>query len=105
MKTRTVTQILIYKLVLNPITDRVEYGRISAWSTDKDRLIEWYKSQEVPGYRDDRFLKVFKKGGPLEWYNPIYNFDNIDAFNHGIHEEWINEDIMPKIRLQLLEIT
>ena len=90
METRTVQQVKIYCLIMNPVTDRAESGRISVMSFDKDRLIKFYEGEIVESYNDDRFRKVFKKGGPLEWYNPLWTLEGIDSFGHGLREEWID---------------
>jgi hypothetical protein len=32
-------------------------------------------AERVPNYRDDRWGKSFRQGGPLEWYNPPFEQD------------------------------
>jgi hypothetical protein len=95
METRTVTQVKIYKLVLNRMTSaKIEYGDIVLLSDDKERLISYYESQKCEPYRDANWSKSFKQGSPLEWYNPVYNIPTIDeCFGHGIYEQWIDIDI------------
>ena len=90
METRLVEQVKIYCLIMNPVTDRAESGQISMMSFDKDRLLKAYESELVEGYKDDYYHKVFKKGGPLEWFNPLWSVDGIDSFGHGLREEWID---------------
>ncbi|KKN98528.1 hypothetical protein LCGC14_0146390 [marine sediment metagenome] len=41
-----------------------------AISDNPDKLRQWVNSEKVDKYTDGRFRKVFKQGGPLEWYNP-----------------------------------
>lgn len=61
----------LFGLVLNPMTDRTEAQTLVAVSTDRDELVKFWKEQEVDRYTtDDQWNKVYKKGGPLEWYNP-----------------------------------
>ena len=90
METRMVQQVKLYCLIMNPVTDRAESGRIAVTSFDKNRLIEFYQSEMVDSYKDDYYRKVFRKDGPLEWYNPLYNLDGVDGFGHGLREEWID---------------
>lgn len=90
METRTIQQVKVYCLIMNPMTDRAESGRISVMSFDKDRLVKFYEDEISEPYDDDRFRKVFKKGGPLEWYNPLWTLEGVDSFGHGLREEWID---------------
>ena len=96
METRSITQVRIYKLILNPMqAPKIEFGEIVAVSTDYEKLVEWYKSQMAPeGWYDGRWFKTFVQGSPLEWYNPATNleFNAYDPFNHGIRDEWVHED-------------
>lgn len=90
METRTIQQVKVYCLIMNPMTDRAESGRISVMSFEKDRLVKFYDGEITEPYSDDRFRKVFKKGGPLEWYNPLWTLEGVDSFGHGLREEWID---------------
>ena len=40
METRTVTEGKIFYLVMNPVTDRAETGRITVMSDSRERLIK-----------------------------------------------------------------
>lgn len=94
METRTITQVRVYKLILNPMTANAEAGEIVAISTDYQKLVDWYESQKAPEmWRDGRWNKTFAEGSPLEWYNP----DNIElnapsCFGQGIRDEWVKEE-------------
>lgn len=90
METRLVEQVKIYYLIMNPVTDRAESGRITMMSFDKNHLIQAYQNELTEPYDDDRFRKVFRKNGPLEWLNPVSTFDGLDWFGHGIKEEWVD---------------
>jgi hypothetical protein len=92
MEKRTIEQTKIYYLVMNPVTDRAESGRIAMMSYDRDKLIAAYQSEYVESYQDDRFRKVFRQGGPLEWYNPIWGMDQVDGFGHGLHTDWVDHE-------------
>ena len=94
-ETRTIVQTKVYLLVLNPMTDRAESGRIAAVSFDKQRLIDFYEAEKAEErYKDGRFQKTFKKLSPLEWYNPLKNIHSEDPehFGQGLFEEWIQEE-------------
>lgn len=80
MLTRTVTEAAIYVLRLNPMRCRAETLDVVAVSTDRDKLVNWYREQAAPEpwidssmrLTDGRdYCKFFRQGSPLEWYNPI----------------------------------
>lgn len=87
METRQVTQVKAYMLHLNPMPANFEKTNIVAISTDKQKLQEWYDGQKTEPYQDDNWHKVFAKGSPLEWYNPIEYSDYC-----GIQEVWTSLD-------------
>jgi hypothetical protein len=74
---------------MNPVTDRAESGRIAMMSTSRQDLITAYENQQVVPYDDGNFRKVFKQGGPLEWFNPVWTFEGVDTFGHGLSEDWV----------------
>lgn len=103
METRQVTEIKVYKLVLNPMRSNMEAGEIVALSYDKQTLIDWYESQLAPEpYNDEgsgsfavhgdthQWHKSFKKDGPLEWYNPTDLHNQDDYYGHGVSHEWVD---------------
>jgi len=104
METRTITEVKTFKLILNPIHERCEHGQIVVISTDRDKIIEFYNNELVPGgYTDeginawDNSVKIwhkqFRRNGPLEWFNPVSDILNgLDMHHHGISYEWIEED-------------
>lgn len=96
---RVVTEVLIFKLVLNPITDRTESARLVAWSDEKQKLVDWYNSLKVEPYRDNNWYKTFLSGSPLEWYNGLIDLESISYLGHGIHEEWVEESILENINI------
>ena len=104
METRQVTQVKLFKLILNRMTERTESGEIVAVAYDKDKLIEWYNSmkstERIIELDDDRrWSKAFKIGSPLEWFNPCYDDFIPQIFYHGIHEEWVNEEVVNTITI------
>lgn len=105
METRTIQQILIYKLIMNPMTGRTEDSEIVAWSTERDSLINWYSNQlESKQYLDSNWRKTFKKESTLEWYNLLYNLEEINSYGQGIQEEWVNEEHITSIESRFLRI-
>lgn len=61
----------LFGLLLNPMTGRTEEMRLAAVSDHRHEIDDLLSAETVPPYKDDeRWHKVFRKGGPLEWYNP-----------------------------------
>lgn len=60
----------------------------------KEELLAYLARERVEPYTDTdnngyRWGKRFRKGGPLEWYNPPYDFDDHLHFQNAGHEdEW-----------------
>jgi hypothetical protein len=90
METRLVQQVKVYYFIMNPVTDRAESGRIAMMSTSRQDLITAYENQQVVTYDDNNYRKFFKQGGPLEWYNPVWTFEGVDTFGHGLSEDWVD---------------
>lgn len=101
METRTITQVRMYKLILNPMTDCCESAHIVAISDDYTRLVNWYMGQlaTVP-WRDDRWYKVFKSGSTIEWYNQCdrLGLNDVDYWGHGISDEWVSLETYENVR-------
>ena len=87
METRQVTEVKIYKLLLNPMPANYEKVNMVAISYDKQKLIDWYESLKVEPYKDERWSKVFKRGSKLEWSNPI----EYSQYG-GVQEEWTTQE-------------
>lgn len=92
METRTTQEVRIYVLVLNTFV-AAEAGEIVAVSDDYNKLVSWYKDQfnREGKYREDGWLKTFRKGSLIEYNNPCSSIElnNTSLFGHGIHDEWI----------------
>ena len=102
VRTRTITvdEYKCFILRMNPMRGRAEDIKIIIASLERERVVNFYNEQLVEPYTEegspsfpvhgDKYLwrKTFKKGGPLEWFNPI-DLNKVDhAFGHGISEEW-----------------
>lgn len=97
METRIITQVRIYKLILNHMSDRCESATIVAISGDYNRLVSWYREQKLPQpYRDNSgWYRTFADGTHLHWFNPAdtLELNCPDHWGHGITDEWVNEDV------------
>jgi hypothetical protein len=52
-------------------------------------LVALIERERVVPYHDGQWLKVFRQGGPLEWFNPPW--EEYRSFqNAGTEEEWAN---------------
>lgn len=111
VETRTITQVLIWKLILNPMRSNTEYSDLVAWSDDRDKLLGWYESQIVDPYVDEgspsfechgsshNWNKCFAKGSVLEWYNPVNVHDSPNHYGQGLLSEWVDMEILPDINV------
>ena len=110
METRQITQVKVYKLVLNPMRGNTENASMMAIALDKQKLLQWYESQKAPAPfveagsgsfechgGSHNWHKTFNSGSPLEWCNPM---DSIEPnhYGHGIQEEWVTEDSLNRFR-------
>jgi hypothetical protein len=53
-------------------------------------LLNYVKREQVEPYRDGQWAKVFRKDGPLEWFNPPWNLERNFA-NAGTREDWMQK--------------
>ncbi len=72
METRNKTEYKVYALNLAEMHGGVDKSQGVAVFDSLEGLKNYYNSQlaEAP-YTDETWHKVFKKGSPLEWYNPL----------------------------------
>jgi hypothetical protein len=103
--TRQVTEVRVWRLVMNPMVDRVEAGKIVVLSLERDSILKWYNNQMadepydeigVREYTSERpatknWHKTFKVGSSLEWFNPVDSFDRVNHYGHGLTDVWANE--------------
>ena len=92
MEIRTIEEVRVYVLILNTFGD-AEEGEVVAISNDYNKLVSWYKDQFNPEgeYRENGWIKTFRKGSLIEYNNPCSSLELNDTypFGHGIHDEWI----------------
>lgn len=54
---------------------KIEYMTEICRANTKEELVQFLESERVECYTIDHWVKEFRRGGPLEWYNPPA-FDN-----------------------------
>jgi hypothetical protein len=75
-----------YVLVLNPMRGRTEEQRMLAASENREELLAAWRGEEVQPYTDGEWRRVYRKGGPLEWFNPPFSDGDADHYGNGIIE-------------------
>lgn len=60
-----------YVLMLNDMrASNIENLTAVKASANRQELVDFYETEKVPSYRtDERWVKGFRQGGPLEWFN------------------------------------
>lgn len=71
-------------------SSKIEYSEIAAVAYSREELMKFIEN-ESESWRDGTWGKTFKKGSPLEWFNGLSNWDELDSWGHGIHEEWVEQ--------------
>ena len=109
MQTRTITEVLIYKLILNDMRyPKIEMKSLVAISTSYEKLVDWYNSQKADDVWVDvideyNWRKAFKKDSPLEWYNSADSLQPVEpevVMNYiggGICKTWVDLDVLNKV--------
>ena len=98
-----------YWLILNPMMGNTENGvQFGPFPTRQD-AVAFHNNEMVTPYTEDgpctfgggtkSYSKTFRKGGPLEWMNPLQapEFEKPDDFGHGIHEVLSHVDQVTKL--------
>lgn len=89
----------MWVLQLNMMRNRTESRTAVAFSESKEKLEAFVAGERVEPYGDEgfsdfgghgtTFQKVFRKGGPLEWFNPPESLFGDDAFvDIGTEDDW-----------------
>ena len=113
MSKYSITATATYQLALhlNPMQQNTEnYTQFGPFPT-MEVLRAFYDNEKVEQYKEegpDRFgggtkiyVKSFRKGGPLEWYNPLSEAEWIapSYHGHGVHEILVNVEDVVRIGL------
>lgn len=104
METRQKIEYKVYALNLSDMRGGVDKSRPIVVFDDLNNLKNWYENQlaEKKYLDEDRWYKVFKKGSPLEWFNPLspINQQDDDKFKvvswhdaafGGVTEHWVDD--------------
>lgn len=80
-------------LMLNDIrAAQVENLTPVARAETREELVNLMVREIVRKYKDGQWHKSYRADGPLEWYNPPYNFEVYKHVqNIGTAEDWANE--------------
>lgn len=84
---------------MNRMVNRMEDREFVALAFDKQKLIDWYEGEKAPEpYKEagtnrwsgspTMWMKTFKKGSELEWFNPLDTF-TVNYNDQGIIERWV----------------
>lgn len=90
-------------LLLNDMRDpKIEILKIIGRADTKEKLEAFIGAEKVEPYTDPvlsheskttrKWHKVFRRGGPLEWYNPPFSSRDNEHFLHaGTGDDWAEE--------------
>lgn len=53
---------------------KIEMSTTVCRAETKEELETFLERERVDSYKDDMWSKGYRKGGPLEWYNPPWDF-------------------------------
>jgi hypothetical protein len=77
-------------LALNDMrAPKIETSEFVARADVAEKLHQWMRDERVEPYTEDNWRKVFKKGGPLEWYNEPFSGMGQGVMYFGTEEEWV----------------
>ncbi len=78
----------MFVLVLNDMrSSHIETPFSVCLGETREEILDLIKRETVEVYKDGKWGKTFRKGGPLEWYNRGWSEDfSPDDFGHGIGE-------------------
>jgi hypothetical protein len=80
----------VFVLYLNPMREgKSERLFPVARAESRGELEALLAREKVEGYRDGPWRKVHRKGGPLEWFNPLDVFGEIRDM--GTLDLWLEE--------------
>jgi hypothetical protein len=73
-----------YVLMLNDMRDANIENLIAVRVGTEEELHAFYGGERVEEYSDGWWGKGFRAGGPLEWFNTIYDITEKDAYWGGL---------------------
>ena len=82
----------MFVLVLNDMRSAHYESRHDVARAERvEELLALYQRERVANYQDGRWGKAFRRGGPLEWFNPTLPDLSLgdlvpNGLGHGIHE-------------------
>jgi len=92
----------MFVLVMNPMQGRAEGRTEVARAETREALIAFHERLRVEPYTDDnRWHKTFRRGSPLEWFNPLTPSEleeGYSSFGHGIFDVGTEEDHAQRAR-------
>lgn len=95
----------MWVLVLNPMRGRFEESNPVARAITKEELEAFVARERVEPYsdegRDHSWSKTFRRGGPLEWFNPPALGD--DSMGRGFVDVGTAEDWAVRARMRFEE--
>ena len=78
----------MFILQLNDMrSSNVENLTAVARAESKEDLEQFMKAEKIESHTDGQWLKSFRQGGPLEWYNQPFSYDQT-IINVGSADEW-----------------
>jgi len=102
IETRTVTQVKIWTLIMNPVYGRLEDRQMVAWSDDKEKLVDYYNQSKVESYQEEsgrgdghKYYLNFSPTSLMHKFNPLDTPDlHPNDWGHGIFWEWVDSEII-----------
>jgi len=81
----------MWVLFLNDMrSDKYEYVQPALRAETREEILDFLKQERVETYKDGRFSKSFRQGGPLEWCNPPFDSDLddllVDTREHAVEK-------------------
>lgn len=77
-------------LQLNHMTGKAEYAEPVAYAATREALLAFVEREQVEPYQDGQWGKYFRRGGPLEWFNPPPSGFFETIVDIGTQDDWAN---------------
>ena len=86
----------MFVLAMNQMQGRAETYTEVARAETREALVAFHERLRVDPYTDNRWHKAFRKGSPLEWFNPLTPSElegmGTNHFGHGIFDAGTEEE-------------